>query len=409
MNVLYINHYAGSLVHGMEFRPYYLAKEWQRMGHRVTIIAGDYSHLRTENPVVLHDFQTEIHDGIEYCWVKTGSYLGNGLKRAFSMFRFVSKLYLNARKLAEEFKPDIVISSSTYPLDAYPVSKIAKLAGAKHIHEIHDMWPATLIELGGMSKYHPFVLLMSMAEKFFCMKADTIVSMLPNTMEYLVKRGARIENICVIPNGVVMDDWDNPEDLPDTHRLVLERLQQEGKFVVGYFGGHALSNALDVIIDTASQCEIPKMHFVFVGDGIEKNRIVQRAKDERIKNVTFLDPINKRAIPRLLEQYDIVIIPGKDSRLYRFGGSINKLCDSMMAKKPILMILDIALNPVELTGCGIVVKSPSLQNEIHDALRIFYEMSREELEEMGEKGKIYVESEHDYRKLAAKFSKCFYN
>ena len=50
MNILYINHYAGSPEMGMEFRTYYLASEWVKMGHNVTIIAGDYSHLRRKNP-----------------------------------------------------------------------------------------------------------------------------------------------------------------------------------------------------------------------------------------------------------------------------------------------------------------------------------------------------------------------
>ena len=49
MNILYIDHYAGSPDMGMEFRPYYLAREWIKMGHQVTIVAGDYSHLRSEN------------------------------------------------------------------------------------------------------------------------------------------------------------------------------------------------------------------------------------------------------------------------------------------------------------------------------------------------------------------------
>ena len=30
MNILLINHYAGSPQHGMEYRPYYLAREWVR-------------------------------------------------------------------------------------------------------------------------------------------------------------------------------------------------------------------------------------------------------------------------------------------------------------------------------------------------------------------------------------------
>ena len=35
MNILLINHYAGSPELGMEFRPYYMAKEWVKAGHQV--------------------------------------------------------------------------------------------------------------------------------------------------------------------------------------------------------------------------------------------------------------------------------------------------------------------------------------------------------------------------------------
>ena len=53
MNILYIDHYAGSLSMGMEFRPYYLAREWKKLGHTVRIIGADYSHLRKNNPSVV--------------------------------------------------------------------------------------------------------------------------------------------------------------------------------------------------------------------------------------------------------------------------------------------------------------------------------------------------------------------
>ena len=59
MNVLYINHYAGSLEMGMEFRPYYLSREWVKNGHNVRILAGDYSHLRKKNPFVNADFEEQ--------------------------------------------------------------------------------------------------------------------------------------------------------------------------------------------------------------------------------------------------------------------------------------------------------------------------------------------------------------
>ena len=66
MNILIINHYAGSPEMGMEFRPYYFAREWIKMGHKVDIIAADYSHLRRINPDVKKDFQKENIDGINY-------------------------------------------------------------------------------------------------------------------------------------------------------------------------------------------------------------------------------------------------------------------------------------------------------------------------------------------------------
>ena len=64
MNILLINHYAGSDYHGMEFRPYYMAREWKEMGHNVTILGADFSHLRKNNPVIERDFQEEMVSGI---------------------------------------------------------------------------------------------------------------------------------------------------------------------------------------------------------------------------------------------------------------------------------------------------------------------------------------------------------
>ena len=122
--ILIINHYAGSLSMGMEFRPYYLAREWIRQGYHVDIITGSYSHLREMNPSVNSDFEETNIDGIIYHWIKTRKYYGNGVQRALSMFEFVGKIWLHAEKIAKEIKPDVIITSSTYPLDAYAGKRI---------------------------------------------------------------------------------------------------------------------------------------------------------------------------------------------------------------------------------------------------------------------------------------------
>lgn len=80
MHIIAIHHYAGSAEHGMAFRIFYLAKEWVKSGHSVTIVASSYSHIRRINPVFDEDMRVEHIDGIRYIWIKTRSYNKNGVK-----------------------------------------------------------------------------------------------------------------------------------------------------------------------------------------------------------------------------------------------------------------------------------------------------------------------------------------
>ncbi|KWW28432.1 MAG: glycosyl transferase group 1, partial [bacterium P3] len=40
MRILLINHYVGGGELGMEYRPYYLAKEWVKQGHQVYLLGA---------------------------------------------------------------------------------------------------------------------------------------------------------------------------------------------------------------------------------------------------------------------------------------------------------------------------------------------------------------------------------
>lgn len=370
------------------------------------MIAADYSHLRIKNPKVRKDFQTEDIDGITYHWIKAGEYEGNGVKRALTMFRFVGKLWLHAGKIVKEYRPDVVITSSTYPLDTYAGQRIAKKGRAKLIHEVHDMWPATLIELGGMSRYHPFVLLIQLAENCAYRHSVHVVSLLPSAKEYMTEHGMKPERFVTIPNGIVKEDWENPEPLPESHRKVLEKLKADGKFIAGYFGGHALSNALDVILDAAKVVKEEKIQFVLVGNGVEKERLVKRAEKEKISNVLFLPPVPKRAVPDLLRYFDCSVISLLRSPLYRFGICLNKMYDSMMAAKPILFAVDAPGSPVEDYRCGITIRTGQT-NEIAEAMEELYRMPETERWEMGERGRKAVLEHFTYDVLAEEFERLF--
>lgn len=408
MNILIINHYAGSPEMGMEFRPYYFAREWIKMGHKVDIIAGDYSHLRRINPEVERDFQEDLIDGIHYHWIRTGKYQGNGAKRAFSMARFILKLWVHTGKIIREMAPDVVICSSTYPLDTYVGQKIRKKSKkkVKLIHEVHDMWPATLIEVGGMSRKHPFVVAMQIGENSAYRNSDKVVSLPPLAKEYMMDHGMEAEKFVEIPNGIVEEDWNNPLPLPEEHENVLNDAKQRGKFIVGYFGGHALSNALSVLIDCAEKTDDGDMYFVLVGDGVEKAELIEVAKRRNLKNIAFLPPVNKKAIPSLCEKFDVIYFGSKASPLYRFGIAMNKMIDGFMAGKPMVCAITTPESPISKYKCGIMVESEDVEGSI-EAIKEIKNMNKKELEKLRKRAKETAENIYSYKILAKKFESLF--
>lgn len=406
MKILLINHYAGTPLMGMEFRPYYFAREWTKMGHDVWIVAGDYSHLRKNNPKVDYDFQEETVEGVNYTWVKTGQYVGNGAKRALTMFRFVAKLWKKSKWLANKYQPDVVITSSTYPIDTFAGQKIAKYAKAKLIHEVHDMWPSTLYEIGGMSKWHPFVQVMQLGENSAYKRSDKVVSLAPYAKEYMVKHGLREDKFVHIPNGVVLEDWEQSQALPIEHEKILRGYREENKFIVGYFGGHALSNALDTLVDAAKYIDDEQVQIVLVGDGVEKKRLQEKVAENGLSNITFMSTVSKLCISELMNFFDCAYIGALDSPLYRFGAAMNKIYDVMMGEKPMLYAVGAPNNYVRRYDCGIDLKPGSCQSLVEGILNL-KNMPEAERQIMGKNGKRAVVEYYNYEVLSKKFEDLF--
>jgi len=75
---------------GMEYCTYCLARELNARGHHCAIVAGTYSHLRQQNPEQAPFKVCRISvEGVDWYWIPTGRYHGNGVRRAMSMFRTV--------------------------------------------------------------------------------------------------------------------------------------------------------------------------------------------------------------------------------------------------------------------------------------------------------------------------------
>ena len=401
MNILLINHYAGSDYHGMEFRPYYMAREWKSMGHNVTILGADFSHLRKKNPVVQEDFQEEIIDGITYVWVKTPEYKGNGVGRIKNISTFMWKLRCNYKKIAEKYKPDAVIASSTYPLDIYPAHRIAKRCNAKLCFEIHDLWPLSPMEIGGFSEKNPAIIVLQRAEDFAFKNSDVIVSILPDADKHIKERGFSTDKFVYVPNGIIVNDEEKNPPMEKTIER-LQELKEQGYFLVGYTGNHSPANVLDTLIDAGKNTTDEKVKYILIGNGNVKDELIEYAKSNNVTNVEFLDPILKDNMDNALQLLDVCFISLKKQNLFNYGVSPNKLFDYMMAARPVIYAVEASNDPVKDCGCGITVPAED-PKAVAEAVIKIKNLTDEEKREMGQKGKEYVLENHMYHPLAEKF------
>ena len=391
----------------MEYRPYYLAREWVKQGHHVTIVAANYSHLRLKNPQIANDYSAEEIEGIRYIWFTTPEY-GGVLARIKNMLSFMRKLYKYSKRLVSDVRPNLVIASSTYPLDNYPAYKIAKMASAKYVYEIHDIWPLSPKLIGGYSDYHPFIWVMQKAEDFAYKHVDKVVSLLWNAEGHCKERGLAPGKFVCVPNGYFPDEWAAESfnlDIPQEHQKVFDSLK--GKITVGFAGGFAASGAVITLVKSAAVLkDRGDIHFVLVGKGPEQSAYEQVIKEQNLTNISILPSVPKNLIPAINKHFDIAYLGGLHSELHQYGTSYNKMTDYMLSGKPIVQAVDEPGSVVERVGCGIRVEAENIA-AVAGAIEKLADMTAEERADMGVKGKKYAEENLPWSKLAKDFLKVF--
>lgn len=399
MRIVFIAHFAGSLKHGMVFGHYYLAREWVRMGHEVTIVAAAYAHTRSSQPEgISGTFTEERIDGIRYLWVRTPRYApGSAIGRVLNILAFAMQVRL--RRIPVD-AADLVICSSHHPLAIYGAQQLVRRLRTRLVFEVRDLWPLTLIELGGASRANPLIVAMQWAEDRAYRSADAVVSVLEHSRDYMVSRGMAPEKFHYVPNGCD----DQPErlgELPDAHRRALGRLQ--GRFLVGYAGRVGLANALDAVIEALAQCRVSDAVVVVLGDGSHARALRARANELGVGDrLLVLPPVRKDQVAAFLERVDVTYVGLLPEPLFRFGVSPTKLNDYLLAAKPVICAIDARIDAVDESG-AVIQCPPSEPARIARAIEQLYAAGPGGRAEMGARGFEWVSRRRKYSYLAREF------
>ncbi|MEA3370710.1 MAG: glycosyltransferase family 4 protein [Campylobacterota bacterium] len=382
MNIWILNHHALNPSMSGGTRHYDFAKELTRRGHKVTIVASSFHYAKLQEMKEYNDteYLQEESEGVEFIWFKTPPYYNNGIKRVFNMLSYMFRAIKIVPRLNLE-KPDVVIGSSVHLFAVYAAFKLSKIYNTAFIMEVRDLWPQTLIDMG-ISKWHPFILLLARLEKFLYKKADKIITTLPKAHLYIESLGVNKEKIEWVSNGTDINSL----------KTQYEQKLDTSKFNILYTGTHGLANNLNILIDVAEYLRDEKnIHFTLLGDGPSKTQLMERADELQLQNITFLSSVAKNEVFDYLSSADLLYVGLKDSPLYKYGMSMNKVFDYLLVKKPILFVSSIEDNIVATAKAGRVIRKDD-KIAISNAIKDFSTMDVLKLHEYGENGFEYLKN-----------------
>lgn len=404
MNIWYAHHYAGSRLETSYGRPYYLAKFLNQKGHNCRVISASYHHLMRAPVNQISSVNSEEINGSKFTWLKTPKYSGNGVGRFLNMFAYAFRFRFT--DLINKYQleiPDAIIISSAHPFHIFAGIYWAKKYNAKLIFEVRDIWPLSLIQLLGISHYNPISLLFSWVEKVSYKKSDQVVSLLPNAENHMISKGLAQDKFNYIPNGIDKNTFST--SIKSSHSGYLSKLKKDGAFIFMYTGAHGVPNYMEPVIEAAAIIKSDKtsnIHFIMIGQGDQKELLIEMAAKNGLINVHFLDSIPRTEIPDTLKYADVVFIGGRNLPLYEYGVSPNKMFEYMVAAKPILMTISSPNNPVEISQAGTCLGSNAPLVIANEIIR-YSNLPKENLRAMGEAGQKYVEKHHLYDVLAQQY------
>ena len=406
MNVWIVNHYGGTPNSGRFERPVYTARAFVSRGHQCTVFSAAFHHLLNE-PVELSEPRIEEIDGVSYVGLPCRSYGSNGVSRVFNMLDSSRELWRYAKNLPHQAEPpDLVIVSSPPPFLIEAARKIRGRFGCPVVFEVRDLWPESLVQLAGVSAWHPFVLWLRQSARKAYREADAVVSLLPAIHSYFEEIGISTDKVHVITNGIDPEVFASraESELSEEHITTLRKLRESGKKIIIYTGAMGPPNALDQLLELPPQSDGSETtyHLVLVGDGMLRLHLESEIRKRGIGFVSFLPKVEKRQVPALLGMADAAIIIWNDKPLYRYGVSPNKVSEYLLAEKPVIWVGDTGSNPIADSGAGISVPandSAALEGALADLASRDYG----ELEELGRLGRRYVLENFNWEKLGADY------
>jgi colanic acid biosynthesis glycosyl transferase WcaI len=356
-------------------REHDLAAGLVKLGHDVTVITGLPSYPAG---IVFDGYRAkenkwDIVDGVKIFRIKYVGERGHSPSKrilGFLRFTFLSILALFSQKI----KPECV-RAYQFGLPGYFISL---LKGIPFFLDVQDMWP----EWAKTKNFNISQLLFRMLDwqqRMIYNKAVRITTISKRFKEYLVGKGVPASKILIISNWAGSSVF---KVIPRNKDFGIQE-KLEGIFNIVYAGNIGPAQGLEFVLQSAKHMgDITRLQFIFIGDGIEKDKLQGLAHKLGLDNIRFLGSKEPYELPDYFAWADLLLIPLRNNPVYEVTIP-SKTFAYLACGRPILVMAngDVA-DLISDIHAGIVVP-PENPHALAQAIHDFMCMSKIQREQYG--------------------------
>ena len=382
--------------------PGVLARELQGIGHDVSVLTGfpNYPTGRLYPGFRQQRVSRTRQDGVRLTRVALyPNHSRSALGRVANYASFAASATASGGRALRGVDGIWVYNSP--PTVTLPLMVHSRLGRTPYFLHVQDLWPDSLMSSGMV----PSGLVGRTAERLARSvvrqaegHAAVIGVLSPSVRELILERNPHLspERVLYAPNPTD-ESLFLPQGTLGTPRP--DVAWASDAFTVLYVGAIGAAQGLDFLLDAAARLRETNVHFVLVGDGTERERLLDRVRDERLGNVVLPGRIAKEDVPGVMRHGDVHLVSlGTDEFLKHTVPS--KLASLMASEVPVLGHLT-GDGAALLREAGAGLDAPSGDTDaLVAAIRRMTAMTAGERAAMGSNGRTYYEKHLSAHSLA---------
>jgi glycosyltransferase involved in cell wall biosynthesis len=401
LNLLILTQYFPPEVGAPQNRLFELSVRLKKLGINVSVLTAmpNYPQMKIYPG---YEGKKYVYEEIENIPIhRTSIYLPKSksiIQRLLNYFSFVwSSAFIGSAKVGAV---DVILCESPPLFLGYSALYLKRKKNAKLIFNVSDLWPESAEKLGVVTNKWMLKMAYHLEAKMY--RKSVLVS--GQTQGICKSINQRFPNVKTfwLPNGADVSYY-NPNTVSSNWRQTKGFAQDDILFL--YAGIIGIAQGLEIVIHAAESFQAnPKVKFILLGSGPEKEKLLMLKEEKKIMNVFFFDAVSKTEMPQIVKAIDVSIIPLKKLELF-LGAIPSKIFENLAMEKAVILAVDGEARElfVNQGKCALYSEPENTSDLIKNIELMINDV--ELRTNLGKKGREYVEINFNRDSIAQNFYK----